>query len=123
MVAVVYHPRARQALFELYDYIFEHSGPERAGDFVEAIASYCDGFESFPERGARRDDLAPGLRVIGFRRRVSIVFAVEPERCSSLASSMAGGPSTSRGGTRRTTGSDRSGGVATHAVGLRVETR
>jgi toxin ParE1/3/4 len=30
-------------------------------------------------RGARRDDIRPGLRVFGFRRRVSIAFEVTAE--------------------------------------------
>jgi plasmid stabilization system protein ParE len=33
----------------------------------------------FPERGTRRDDVFPGLRVLGYRRRVSVTFTVEPE--------------------------------------------
>ena len=28
----------------------------------------------FPQRGTCRDDLSPGLRIIGFERRVAIVF-------------------------------------------------
>jgi toxin ParE1/3/4 len=31
---------------------------------------------AFPHRGRTRDDLRPGLRTIGFRRRVVIAFAV-----------------------------------------------
>jgi toxin ParE1/3/4 len=34
----------------------------------------------FPLRGIRRDDLDPGLRVIGYRKRVTIVFKVTDER-------------------------------------------
>jgi toxin ParE1/3/4 len=30
------------------------------------------------ERGTRRDDLQPGLRIVGFERRVTIAFHVEP---------------------------------------------
>ena len=33
----------------------------------------------FPERGAQRDDLRPGLRVIGFERRVTIAFHITSE--------------------------------------------
>ncbi len=29
-----------------------------------------------PERGTRRDDLFPGLRTVGFERRVTIAFRV-----------------------------------------------
>lgn len=32
--------------------------------------------ETFPERGARRDDIRPGLRTMGFERRATIVFQV-----------------------------------------------
>ena len=28
----------------------------------------------------RRDDLRPGLRVVGFERRIAVAFIVEPER-------------------------------------------
>lgn len=34
---------------------------------------------TFPERGTLRNDLAPGIRVVGFERRASILFRVEGE--------------------------------------------
>ena len=34
-------------------------------------------FETFPLRGARRDDLHPGLRIVGYRRKASIAFQVK----------------------------------------------
>ena len=34
------------------------------------------GLATFPERGRRRDDIQPGLRVIGFERRVAIAFRI-----------------------------------------------
>jgi toxin ParE1/3/4 len=43
------------------------------------IVDYCEKMETFPQRGTRRDDLRPGLRTIGFRRRVTIAFAVEAD--------------------------------------------
>lgn len=48
-----------------------------AAKFISSIIDYCDGFKTFPERGHLRDDLRTGLRVIGFRRRVTIAFVVE----------------------------------------------
>ena len=35
--------------------------------------------KDFPERGRQRDDLRPGLRIVGFERRVSIAFHVSPD--------------------------------------------
>jgi toxin ParE1/3/4 len=43
---------------------------------VELIEAYCMKLADFPERGTRRDDLRPGIRIIGFRRRVDIAFTV-----------------------------------------------
>jgi len=76
---VIYHPRARQSLLDLYDFVLAKAGPETAGAFVDAIVAYCEGFASFPHRGTRRDDLGTGLRLVGFRRRVGIVFAVDAD--------------------------------------------
>jgi toxin ParE1/3/4 len=42
----------------------------------EPIEVYCERFDAFSERGTRRDDLKPGVRTIGFERRVTVVFAV-----------------------------------------------
>jgi plasmid stabilization system protein ParE len=44
--------------------------------YVERIVTYCEGLSDLPHRGSRRDDLWPGLRVIGFEKRVTIGFHV-----------------------------------------------
>jgi plasmid stabilization system protein ParE len=44
--------------------------------FVDRIVDYCLGFAEFPERGTRHDDIAPGLRTVGWRRRATIAFEV-----------------------------------------------
>ena len=73
---VVFAPEERDDLLKLYDYIAARSGPARARAYVDRILAYCLGFETFPERGTRRDDLRPGLRVVGFGRRVTIAFHI-----------------------------------------------
>jgi len=77
---VVFAPEAQDDLLRLYDYIAVRSGPARARGYTERIASYCLDFATFPERGTRRDDLRPGLRVLGFARRVTIAFHVTTDR-------------------------------------------
>lgn len=74
---VVFHPAAQRELVELHDYIAEHGGPVRATTFVSQIREYCLGFSGVAERGTKRDDIAPGVRLVGYRRRVSIVFKVD----------------------------------------------
>lgn len=74
--SVVFAPEAQADLIGLYDYIAEHGSPERALAYVERIEAMCRGLATFPERGARRDDIRRGLRVIGLARRVAIAFHV-----------------------------------------------
>lgn len=72
--------RASKHLDDLYFTIARDSGAARADAFVSSIVNHCLGFDLFPERGARRDDLSPGLRIVGYRRYVSIAFRMEGDR-------------------------------------------
>lgn len=72
---------ARQRLDTIENYIALASGYSAVAEqFVDDIVTYCESFETFPERGRQRDDLLPGLRTIGFRRRVTIAFRVDSAR-------------------------------------------
>ena len=76
---VVFTPEARDQLLSIYRYIAAEVSADRASAFVTAIVDYCESFRTFPKRGTRRDDLRPGLRTVGFRRRVTIAFTVEEQ--------------------------------------------
>jgi toxin ParE1/3/4 len=76
---VVFTPEAEADLLNLYDYIAERSGPARAIGFLDRVETYCLGFATAGERGTRRDDLRPGLRIVGFQRRLTIAFHVAPD--------------------------------------------
>lgn len=76
---LVIRPRALADLKDLYNYI-ERDSPVAADEYVERIEAYCTELVDFPERGTRRDDLKPGIRVVGFGRRVGIAFAVFDDR-------------------------------------------
>lgn len=73
---VVFAPEAVDDLRGLYDLIADASLPERALAYVEELRRYCMGLAEFPERGTRRDAIRPGLRTIGYRRRVTVAFQV-----------------------------------------------
>lgn len=51
-----------------------------ADRFISELLDYLDGFIIFPERGNRRDDIRPGLRITHFRHRTVIAFAVDDEQ-------------------------------------------
>jgi len=76
---VLLHQKAEEELNALYDTIAESAGPTTAWNFVSGIRTFCTQLSDFPERGTERVELMPGLRIIGYRRSVSIAFAVEIE--------------------------------------------
>jgi toxin ParE1/3/4 len=73
---ISFRPLAEADLFRVYRYIAKEAGPDVAGAYIERIEAACRALETFPERGARRDDIRSGLRIIGFERRATIVFQV-----------------------------------------------
>lgn len=82
--AVILSPEARADLLHLYDWIAEAASPAAALAYVERIEAYLRSFDLASERGTLRDDIRPGLRMIGFQRRLSIAFTVDAERVTIL---------------------------------------
>jgi toxin ParE1/3/4 len=77
---VIISDSAEADLVAIYDYIAERAGDVVAKRFVDRIETYVLGFADTPERGTKRDDLRPGLRTVGWRRRASIVFEVNRKK-------------------------------------------
>jgi len=74
---VILQALAREDLRSLYAFIRdERKSPVIAINYVRRIYDYCKSFSQFPHRGTKRDDLRPGIRLIGFERRVTIAFTV-----------------------------------------------
>jgi toxin ParE1/3/4 len=73
---VSFRPLAEADLFALYRYIAAEAGHAVAGAYIDRIEAACRALETMPERGTRRDDIRPGLRMMGFERRATIVFQV-----------------------------------------------
>ena len=77
---VVLQPEAQADLLWIYETIASAAGNATAMRYIERIETHCLGLDHASERGTRRDDLLPGLRVIGFERRVTVAFTVEPHQ-------------------------------------------
>jgi toxin ParE1/3/4 len=73
-------PGARRDLEGIFRWIADAAGVESAHRYCARLESYCRRFDVFPNRGTRRDDLKPGLRLVGFERRVTILFEVADDR-------------------------------------------
>jgi toxin ParE1/3/4 len=71
---VSFRPLAEADLFGLYRHIADEAGHAVAGAYIDRIEATCRALETFPERGARCDDIRPGIRTRGFERRATIYF-------------------------------------------------
>lgn len=87
---IVFHAKAEAELEQLYDDIAERASPAVAWKFVVGIRDHCLGLSTFPQRGTERVEIMRGLRIIGYRRTVSIVFALDGERVLILGIFYAG---------------------------------
>jgi len=81
---IKFAPEALEQLDSLEQYIAETASLTVAAGYIDAIVSYCEGLQSFPNRGIQRDDIRPGLRITNYRGRTIIAFAVEDDQPTVL---------------------------------------
>jgi plasmid stabilization system protein ParE len=76
---VVFAATASAQLEAIKEYIAAAADAATAERYVDAVINHCLDLEMFPQRGMRRDDLRPGLRIMNYRKRVSIAFLVDDD--------------------------------------------
>lgn len=81
---VIFSPEAEDQLAELFRYIAQAASPGIAERYINAVITYCESLDTFPLRGARRDDIRPGLRVTNFKGRTVIAFDVDAQQVSVI---------------------------------------
>ena len=74
---VTLSPEANADLMALYNWIASEAHPKTALGYIERIESFCQGMSITSERGTRRDDIRPDLRIVTFERRVTVAFTVD----------------------------------------------
>jgi toxin ParE1/3/4 len=82
---VVFSPVAQAHLLGIFNYLESFASVAVAETFTNQIISFCEKLEIFPNRGTMRDDLLAGLRIVSFRRKVTIAFLVSDDTVSILA--------------------------------------
>ncbi|MDV4180196.1 type II toxin-antitoxin system RelE/ParE family toxin [Rhizobium brockwellii] len=80
---VVFRPRAEKDLLDIYAFIAADNSMA-AMEFIRRLRQICHGLEDMPERGAPREDFAPGVRILVFERRVTIAYRVAKDRVQIL---------------------------------------
>lgn len=73
---VVFAPEAADDLVGLYDWIAQEASPPVAIGYIERVEAFCQRLSIGSERGHLRGDIRPGLRIVGFERRLTIAFVV-----------------------------------------------
>ena len=81
---VIFSPEAEEQLAELFHYIAAAASPGIAERYINAIITYCETLDTFPLRGAKRDDIRSGLRVTNYRGRTVIAFDVDAQQVSII---------------------------------------
>ena len=74
--AVIFSPEAETDILAIYEWIADAASPVTAMRYIERLETYCRGFDLASERGHRRDDIRPGMRIVGFEQSVTIALAV-----------------------------------------------
>lgn len=65
-------------LDNIYRFVRRQSqSTETARAYVARLQMFLAAFETFPERGTLYNEIRPGLRRVGFERRISVAFVVE----------------------------------------------
>jgi toxin ParE1/3/4 len=82
--AVIFSDQANIDLRDIYNWLADQAGPFVALAYVERISAFIHRLDLASERGTRRNDLMPGLRIIGFERRVTIAFTVDQNAVTIL---------------------------------------
>ena len=75
---LVFRAEAEADLVALYVYIAQASGSfHTAFSFTERLRSACFKLVDFPDRGAPRDDIKAGLRILSIERKTVITYFVK----------------------------------------------
>ncbi len=81
---VVFTPEALEQIAGLYGYIAAAASPAVAERYTSAIVDYCETLQTSPQRGTRRDDIRPGLRITNYKGRAVIAFDLSGDRVSVI---------------------------------------
>lgn len=81
---VLFLADAVEDLDALFCYIAQESSLEIADGYLARIERLCMSLATFPQRGTSGNGKIPGLRTMGFERRVTIIFRVGEDQVEIL---------------------------------------
>lgn len=75
---------AQRDLFDIEVWLEKQTSKRFARNYTDRLVEFCTRLDIASRRGSTRDDVLPGLRIIGFERRLTIAFAVHDDRVEIL---------------------------------------
>ena len=76
MTKVVLRPDAEDDLVAIHDFIADEAGARIADGYLRRLEAAIFALSNFPSRGTLRPDIGQGVRMMGFERRVTLLFRV-----------------------------------------------
>jgi len=77
-------PEAKADLLALYDWVADCASEKVAIGYLARVESFCLRLDIGSHRGTLRSDIRPGLRIVGFERRLAIAFVVTDDAVTIL---------------------------------------
>lgn len=77
-------PQASRDLQRIVRWIASRGAPESASSYAARIRGHIERLDLGAERGTARGDLRPGMRMLGFERRIMLAVAVFDDRVTVL---------------------------------------
>ena len=74
---VRFRAQARHDMITQLRYLSEKASPTIAHNYLIRIKTFCLSLATFPQRGTEIPGNLPGIRMVGFERRVTILFRIE----------------------------------------------
>ena len=76
---VAFDEGALSDLDAIYDWVADAASERVALDYIDRLVAFCKRLDMAAERGRSAGHIRPGLRVLGFERRVNVAFVVEED--------------------------------------------
>jgi toxin ParE1/3/4 len=70
-------PDAIADLEGIRTHVAKAAGTGIANKLIDRLLAYIERFDIAPARGTARDDVRPGLRIVSWRRAVTLIFVVD----------------------------------------------
>jgi toxin ParE1/3/4 len=74
---IVLTPGADEDLANIREWIAADASARTAKNYTDDLLEHLAGFADAPHRGSVHDHLARGLRIVGWRRSITILFKVD----------------------------------------------